>query len=60
MKLAIKAVLENRRDEASAVLAAARPDRVMEESSSYAVNADDAIDALVDMLLELAKNQNEY
>ena len=60
VKLAIKAALENRRDEASTVLAAAHPDRVMEESSSYAVNADDAIDALVDMLLELAKNQNEY
>ena len=60
VKLAIKAALKNRRDEASAVLAAAHPDRVMEESSSYAVNADDAIDALVDMLLELAKNQNEY
>jgi type I restriction enzyme R subunit len=59
VKLAIKAVLENRRGEASVVSAAADAHRMMEESSSYGMNTEE-IAALVDMLLELAKNQNEY
>jgi type I restriction enzyme R subunit len=60
VKLAIKAALENRMDEAVAVPVVSRKESVMEESPSYGVNGDDVIDALVDLLLELAKNQNEY
>ena len=60
VKLAIKAVLETQRDEAGAALAAAHADRVVEGSPSYGPNTSEAIDALADMLLELAKNQNEY
>jgi type I restriction enzyme R subunit len=57
VKLAIKAVLEKRRAEAGALSSAAHG--VSEESPSYGVNSEE-IDALVEMLVELAKNQNEY
>jgi type I restriction enzyme, R subunit len=59
VRLAIKATLRHRGNEASAALAA-RTGQVMEETAGYEVDADAAIEKLVDMLLELAKNQSEY
>jgi type I restriction enzyme R subunit len=58
VKLAIKSVLEKRRGEAGALSSAAHG--VSEESPSYGTNTTQEIDALVEMLVELAKNQNEY
>jgi type I restriction enzyme, R subunit len=58
VKLAIKAVLAARKDEARAALADAQ---VMEkEWPAYGTNSDEVIDPLADLLLELAKNQHEY
>jgi len=56
---AIRAALEERGEEARAALADVRPDvRGVRESSSSAEDA--ALDVLVDLLLELTKNQREY
>jgi type I restriction enzyme R subunit len=60
VKLAIKAVLENQKDEAGAALASAHADRAVEGSPSYGPNVSESIPSLVEILLELAKNQNEY
>jgi type I restriction enzyme, R subunit len=58
VKLAIKSALEKRQGEAGALSSATHG--VSEESPSYGVNSTEEIDALVEMLVELAKNQNEY
>jgi type I restriction enzyme R subunit len=60
VKLAIKAVVENRMAAAGGRLGAPSEERLIETSPPYVLSAGDTLHALVDMLLELAKNQNEY
>ena len=57
VRLAIKAAVEARTDGGDA---AAGARWVREASQGYGAPAGEAFDASVDMLLELAKNQNEY
>ena len=60
VRLAIRAVLEDRRNEAAVSSVVSQSNLVIEEEEPYNRPRVDAVNRLADDLLELAKNQNEY